>query len=144
MTGHRARVIVFTVSTIAILLASHSLSPAGAPPQTLAEEVVSWASVLWLGALLPGSLGLIGTLLYRFPSDLDDIQPINSMICWRIVTAGKNIDVVLSTIRRCQAEMAKTPLAPHVIEVVIDECRNVALLPVEDVDLRVIVVPRNI
>jgi egghead protein (zeste-white 4 protein) len=143
MTGHRARVIAFTVSVIAILLASHSLSPADRPPQTLVEEIVSWTSLLWLGALLPGSLGLIGTLFYRFPSDLDDVRPINSMICWRIVTAGKNIDVVLSTIRRCQAEMAKTPLAPYVIEVVIDECRNVALLPVEDVDLRVIVVPRE-
>ncbi len=43
------------------------------------------------------------------------------MICWRIVTAGKNLDIVLSTIRRCQREMAETPLAPYVIQVVIDE-----------------------
>jgi egghead protein (zeste-white 4 protein) len=86
---------------------------------------------------------LIGTLLYRFPSDLDEVRPINKTICWRIVTAGKNIDVVLSTIRRCQAEMAKTPLAPYVIEVVIDECANVVLLPVDAVDVRVIVVPRE-
>ena len=143
ITGHRARVIVFAVSAIVILLASHSLSPAGTPPRTLVEEIASWASLLWLGALLPGSLGLIGTLLYRFPSDLDEVRPINKMICWRIVTAGKNIDVVLSTIRRCQAEMAKTPLAPYVIEVVIDECANVALLPVEAVDVRVIIVPRE-
>jgi egghead protein (zeste-white 4 protein) len=143
ITGHRARVIAFTVSVIAILLAAHSLSPAGRSPRTLDEEIASWASLLWVGALLPGSLGLIGTLLYRFPSDLDDIRPINRMICWRIVTAGKNIDVVLSTIRRCQSEMAKTPLAPYVIEVVIDECWNVALLPVDAVDVRVIVVPRE-
>jgi egghead protein (zeste-white 4 protein) len=143
VTGHRASVIAFMVSIVAITLASHSLSPTGAPPQTLAEDIVSWASLLWLGALLPGSLGLIGTLLYRFPSDLDDARPISRMICWRIVTAGKNIDIVLSTIRRCQAEMAKTPLAPYVIEVVIDECGNVALLPVEDADVCVIFVPRD-
>src|ERR1700685_4455717 len=37
--------------------------------------------------------------------------------------------------------MAKTPLAPYVIEVGIDECRDVALLPVEDADVRIIVVP---
>lgn len=143
LTGHRARVIVFTVSVVAILIASHSLSPATRPPKTAPEDIISWASLLWLGALLPGSLGLIGTLSYRFPSDLDEAQPINNMICWRIVTAGKNIGIVLSTIRRCQAEMIKTPLAPYVIEVVIDECSNAALLPVEDVDLRVIVVPRD-
>jgi hypothetical protein len=62
MSGHRARVIAFTVSVIAVLLASHSLPPAGRPAGTLVEEIVSWMSLLWLGALLPGSLGLIGTL----------------------------------------------------------------------------------
>ncbi len=143
ITGHRARAIVFSVAVTAILLAAHWLSPGGRTPQTLVEEIVSWMSLLWLGALLPGSLGLIGTLLYRFPPDLDDVRPTNRMICWRIITAGKNIDVVLSTIRRCQAEMARTPLAPYIIEVVIDECWNVALLPKEDVDLRIVVVPRE-
>lgn len=143
MTGHRVRVIVFTTSVTAILLAAHSLSSAGRSPQSLVDGVVSWISLLWLGALLPGSLGLIGALLYRFPNDLDDIRPISRMICWRIVTAGKNIDIVLSTVRRCRAEMAKTPLAPYLIEVVIDDCANVARLPAEDVDLRVLVVPRH-
>ena len=143
LTGHRATVIAFMASMIAISLALHSLSPSATPPRTLVESIVSWSSLLWLGALLPGSLGLIGTLLYRFPTDLDDARPINRMICWRIVTAGKNIDVVLSTIRRCQSEMAETPLAPYVIGVVIDECTNVALLPGEDADVRIIVVPRE-
>jgi egghead protein (zeste-white 4 protein) len=81
ITGHRARVIAFTVSVTAILLAVHSLWPIGRSPRTLVEEIISWVSLLWLGALLPGSLGLIGTLLYRFPSDLDDIRPIDKMIC---------------------------------------------------------------
>jgi egghead protein (zeste-white 4 protein) len=143
LTGHRTRVIAFMALTIAILLASRLLAPATAPPRTLLEKTVSWGSLLWLGALLPGSLGLIGTLIYRFPTDLDDASPIERMICWRIVTSGKNIDVVLSTIRRCQGEMAKTPLAPYLIEIAIDECRNVALLPHHDVDVRVIVVPRD-
>ncbi len=143
LTGHRASVIVFLVSMVTLLIGSYLLTPAARPPRTLAEYVASWASLLWLGALLPGSLGLVGTLLYRFPTDLDDARPINRKICWRIVTAGKNIAVVLSTIRRCRHEMAMTPLAPYVIEVVIDECGNVALLPHEDLDVRVIVVPRE-
>jgi egghead protein (zeste-white 4 protein) len=143
ITGHRTRVIVFTFSVVAALLAAHWLSTAGRPPQTVVDVIVAWSSLVWLGALLPGSLGLIGTLYYRFPSDLDDISPINRMICWRIVTAGNNIDVVLSTVRRCQTEMAKTPLAPYVIEVVIDECSNVLRLPNEGGDVRILVVPRD-
>lgn len=143
ITGHRVRVVAFTLSVSAILLTGHALTSSGRSAHTLTEEIASWLSLLWLGALLPGSLGLIGTLLYRFPSDLDEVRPTVRTICWRIVTAGKNIDVVLSTIRRCQSEMARTPLAPYVIEVVIDEGPNVALLPEGEVDVRVIVVPRE-
>jgi len=45
-TGHRATVVAFMLSMITILLASHSLSAAAAPPRTLVENIVSWASLL--------------------------------------------------------------------------------------------------
>ncbi len=91
--------------------------------------------------MLSGTVGLLGAFAYRHPTALDDAQPINRTICWRIVTAGKNIDVVLRTIRRCQSEMARTPLAAYVIEVVMDKCDNILLLPQHDKDVRVITVP---
>ena len=80
----RARIAACVV-VVAILLASRLLAPAAAPPRTLLEKTVSWGSLLWLGALLPGSLGLIGTLLYQFPTDLDDAS-------WELLTGSGGAD----------------------------------------------------
>jgi beta-1,4-mannosyltransferase len=134
------------VSLFSIILTSsvwYFLSPVGKPPTTPFDTVWSWASLLWLSGMLPGTVGLLGAFAYRHPTTLDDAQPINRMICWRIVTAGKNIDIVLRTVRRCQNEMAKTPLASYIIEVVMDKCDNVLLLPQHDKDVRIIVVPED-
>jgi egghead protein (zeste-white 4 protein) len=130
-------------SIILISLVRYFISPEGSFPTTLLDKIWAWSSLLWLSALLPGTIGLLGALSYRHPTTLDDVQPINRTICWRIVTAGKNINVVLSTIRRCQNEMAKTPLAPYIIEVVMDYGDNICLLPANDKDVRVIVVPKD-
>ncbi|HEY5225817.1 MAG TPA: glycosyltransferase family 2 protein [Methylovirgula sp.] len=93
--------------------------------------------------MIPGTVGLVGAFAYRHPTTLDDAQPIKQQICWRIITSGKNIEIVLRTILRCRAEMKRTPLAPYVIEVVIDKCSNVAFLPQRDADVRVITVPED-
>lgn len=131
------------VSINLISVVWYFMSRDGRLPTALLDQIWSWASLLWLSALFPGTLCLFGMLAYRHPTTLDNAKPINRTICWRIVTAGKNINVVLSTIRRCQSEMAKTPLAPYIIEVVIDFCDNICLLPTKDKDVRVIVVPKD-
>jgi egghead protein (zeste-white 4 protein) len=124
-----------------ILIGWYWMSPLAKTSATPFDHFWSWASLLWLCPLLSGTLGIFGTLAYRHPDDLDLVQPINRAICWRIVTAGKNIDIVLDTIRRCQSEMAKSPLARYIVEVVIDDCANVSRLPADQQDVRVIVVP---
>ena len=143
LTGHRTRVIACLLLTFAASAGLRALAPEAKSPQTWFDQVAAWGSLLWLSALAPGAVGLVGTLAYRHPSRLDDASPIARMICWRIVTAGKNLDIVLSTIRRCQREMAETPLAPYVIEVVIDEGADVSRLPGDDADVRLIVVPNG-
>ncbi|HLH12717.1 MAG TPA: glycosyltransferase family 2 protein [Methylovirgula sp.] len=143
ITGHRTRIIVSILSLMVISSIWYFVSPAAKPPASVIDKLWSWSSLLWLSGLLPGSVGLVGALLYRHPTRLDDAEPISQPICWRIVTAGKNINVVLRTIRRCQNEMAKTPLAPYVIEVVMDYGDNILLLPQHDKDVRVIIVPED-
>lgn len=143
VTGHRTRVVICMVLVNFVLIGWYLMSPVAKASTTIFDHVWSWASLLWLCPLLSGSLGLLGTMAYRHPDDLDQAQPINRALCWRVVTAGKNIDVVLSTIRRCQSEMAKSPLAQYIIEVVIDECDNVRRLPMDQKDVRIIVVPQD-
>ena len=64
--------------------------------------------------------GLAGLLAYRHPTRLDTVQPIDTLVSFRIVSRGTNVEALVSTIRRCQHEMARTPLFPYVIEVVTD------------------------
>jgi egghead protein (zeste-white 4 protein) len=143
LTGHRTLVVACLLLTFAISAGLRLIAPQPNPPTSWFDQLAAWGSLLWLSALIPGTIGLMGTLSYSHPSRLDDATPIARTICWRIVTAGKNLDIVRSTIRRCQREMARTPLAPYIIEVVIDEGADLSALPGDDDDVRLIVTPRG-
>lgn len=101
----------------------------------------SWDSLLWLGAVIPGSMGLLGMLSFRHPKHLDTVQPIATLVTWRIVSCWTNIEALTNTIRRCQREMAKTPLFSYIIEVVTDTA-EIKLLPPEK-DIHHIIVPSS-
>src|SRR3954470_21688245 len=106
VTGHRVRVIVCMTATICFLYwLQDFMWPDADRPVSLLDQIWSLGSILWLGALIPGTVGLLGMLAYRHPTELDTATPIPQLVCWRIVTSGKNIAIVLDTIRRCLAEM---------------------------------------
>lgn len=142
LTGHRLRIVAYMIAGITLLYIFQSwLWPSGRSPHTLLENIWSWGSLLWLGAVVPGTLGLAGMLTFRHPKHLDTVKPINKFVSWRIVSRGANVKALMETIRRCQSEMAKTPLFPYVIEVVTDIPG--IKLPPPDQDIKYIVVPQE-
>ncbi len=142
ITGHRVRVVIYLIAVMALLYAAqHLLWPHGLRPHTLIERVWSWMDLLWISAVLPATLGLIGELSFRHPESLDEVQPIDRLVCWRIVSRGENAEVLLSTVRRIQKEMAASPLFPYIIEVVTDTVSPAIPYPNEDV--RLIAVPQS-
>lgn len=139
-TGHRLRVFAYTIIGICLLYDIQSiLWPVTTIPHSFLAIVWSWGSVLWLGAVIPGTMGLLGMLAFRHPKHLDTVKPITTLVAWRIVSRGTNTEALTATIRRCQKEMQKTPLFPYIIEVVTDT-RGIKVLP-PDNDIRYIVVP---
>jgi beta-1,4-mannosyltransferase len=139
-SAHRLRVVVYITVGVLVLYALQAwLWPVSRSPHTAIEEVWSWGSLLWLGAVLPGGLGLAGMLKFRHPKQFKEVKPIDKLVAWRIVSRGTNTAALTATIRRCQAEMSKTPLFPYVIEVVTD-ARDVDLPPPNQ-DLRYLAVP---
>lgn len=141
-SAHRLRVVVYmTIGVLVLYILESWLWPTSRAPRTVGENVWSWGSLLWLGAVIPGSLGLVGMLKFRHPKHLDTVKPINNFVAWRIVSRGTNIGALTDTIRRCQSEMAKTPLFPYIIEVVTD-LDDIALPP-PNIDLRYIAVPHE-
>jgi egghead protein (zeste-white 4 protein) len=115
------------------------LWPEAGSPETTMDHIVYWGSVVWFGPLYYAVSTLAGLLWFRHPEQLDDVKPINKLVAWRIVSRGTNVEALSHTIARCHAEMAKTPLFPYVVEVVIDQLD--AAMPPPNENLRYIKVP---
>lgn len=142
LTGHRLWVLMCLVVGIALLYTlQYVLWPTSRQPVTLVQHFWAWGSLLWLGAVVPGTFGLMGMLRFRHSKHLDKVIPIGRLVCWRIVSRGTNVEALTETIRRCQAEMAKTPLFPYIIEVVTD-FHGIKLDP-PNKDIRYIRVPQS-
>ena len=140
VTGHRLQVVLSMIIGIAVLYGIQDfIWHAYSQPHTSAERIWAWGQVLWIIAFIPGTLGLLGMLKFRHPANLDNAQPIHTLVSWRIVSRGINLETLISTIQRCQREMGRTPLFPYVIEVIIDN--DVSEKLPADRDIRYIRVP---
>lgn len=142
MTGHRLRALGYmAVSIWALYIVQYLCWPRSRLPVSYLDQLWSWGSIVWLVAVIPGTLGFIGMVAFYHPRTLDQVRPINRLVSWRIVSRGTNIEALTNTIRRCQEEMRTTPLFPYVIEVVIDEVS--LLLPPPNDDLSYFVIPKE-
>ena len=142
ITGHRLNVLtIWFICTLLFYFLQYMIWPKGVVPRTAMETIFSWGSLLWLSAVVPSFCALTGLIIFRHPRKPDQIRPIRHLVSWRIVSRGTNAKVLTDTIRRCQQEMAKTPLFPYVIEVVTDE-RSVDLRPPAS-DVISLAVPKN-
>lgn len=143
ITGYRVRLIVsMVVVTSGLYFLQELLWPIAEPADTLPEKVWSYGSFLWLAAVIPGVMAVIGLLMFRQPDDLDAVRPIPQRVSWRIVTLGSNIEALTATIRRCQREMSATSLFDYVIEVVTEAGTHIDELPLGE-DIFYIVVPAD-
>lgn len=137
ITGHR----VITLLCVTVLMfdeywVQNALWP-DKDETTAFQRIFAQGSIVWLMTLIPGVLGLIGTIMFKHHDNLDDVKPMSTLIIWRIVSRGTNREALCATVNRVQAEMATTPLYPYLIEVVTDEP---PLLPASD-DLMCLTVP---
>ena len=143
LTGHRVyTALTMTICTVVLYLLQDWIWPKAQAPHGFWQQVWSWGSLVWLGAVIPGTLGLLGMLAYRHPRTLDAVSPTSQTVCWRIVTRGTNVEALQSTIRRCQQEMRKTSLFPYLVEVVVDEKAPIDRLPHDD-DVVYLEVPKS-
>jgi beta-1,4-mannosyltransferase len=138
ITGHRLRTLMIVGLLLVGIYSIQDLiwSETDVQDSTF-DQIFAWGAVLWASALIPGSLGLIGLMWYCHSDRLDDVMPIGNLVVFRIVSRGTNESALLDTIRRCQAEMSKSPLFPYVIEVVTDGDAFIAPDKADIVALRV-------
>jgi beta-1,4-mannosyltransferase len=139
---HRTFVAVVLALVLAALYGLQSaLWKHAAPPHTGLAAVWSWASLLWVTALVPAAAGLAGLLAYRHPRNLHLTMPVDIPVCFRVVSRGRNTEALRSTIMAIDMEMTATPLFPYTIEVVTDQA--LAYMPPPGRGLTYIQVPRG-
>ena len=133
ITGHRADVVLYmTICILALYQLQSFLWHPGPPVHGTALQAWSWASLLWLNALIPGILGIAGLITYRHPDSLDQVSPIPRLVCWRIVSRGTNTAALIDTIHACRMAMMSAPLFRHMIEVVTDKANPDLPSPAQD------------
>ena len=121
LTTHRIQAVFsLTFGMAALFLLQDWIWSSVTRPVTWYDEVWSWGSLLWLTALIPSACGFVGILWYRFAPDLDEVAPVTSLVVFRIVSRGTNRQALEATVKRCHAEMVRSPLFPYVVEVVTD------------------------
>ncbi len=120
-SGHRLTVISYLIgSMVALYFLQAWFWPLDSQPVSLFGDVWSWGALLWITSAIPGSIGLIGLIMYKHPTSLDHVRPMQTLVTIRIVSRGTNTIALTRTIRRCRRELARLPLFPYIIEVVID------------------------
>jgi len=91
-------------------------------------ETVATLSYVWILLAIPIFFNVIGALTFRNAGpELVNAQPIQNLVCFRVVTRGTNVEAVLKTVHSVQVEMARSPLFPYCVELVTDQ-----VLPVAD------------
>ena len=93
------------LGTLVLFAYQAFLWPQTTRPTDMLQASWSWGAVLWLGAVIPGALGMVGLITFRHPRHLDTVHRMEREVSWRICSKGSNIEALATTIRRCQREM---------------------------------------
>lgn len=105
----------------ALFLLQSFLWENGRVPESRLEHVISWMGYAWAVPLIPSLFALLGLVLYRKPRyPSRKLDPIETIVSFRIIARGENAFRLRSTIESVRSEMAALPLFPYLIEAVTD------------------------
>lgn len=124
---YRATILIgLLIGIICIRLIREMVWPTGRIPVGPAEKILSYGPILWALPALPAAFALLGFMLYpgltarsRGPRGRKASVPsIETMVCFRIVTRGDNLDALCRSVEAVLREMASLPAFRHCVEVV--------------------------
>lgn len=89
-------------------------------PISYIEQFWAMGHFLWAAGIPSCLLGLIGILTYRKKS-LTNVSSVKNKVCFRIVSYGKNVTALRSTIDSIIEKMERYPAFPYIVEVFAEE-----------------------
>jgi egghead protein (zeste-white 4 protein) len=129
----------FVMAFVVIMVVRAFLFPAGRPPVLWWQHALQLMSWCWLGALPAGLVALASLALPSVPRPAGAGSPIANLVCFRVVSRGRNAAALADTVSAIRQAMTERPMFPYCIEVVTDEY---VTLP-DGPDLRAFVVPAD-
>jgi len=128
---------VWLIAVLALRLLSVYVLPAGRHPVSGFEKIIALNSIWWMATLPAVAFGLACWLAPRRKNVRRGNTVIADLVCFRIVSRGRNADAVAETVHAVRTAWTARPLFRYRIEVVTDEP---VALPEGD-DVVAIVVP---
>jgi beta-1,4-mannosyltransferase len=130
------------VISIGLIIGYHAFFPQGRHAENYLEHV--WASLhYWWAAGVPAcGLGLAGMCLYR-RRELIDISVVHNLVIFRIVSLGRNVDALSTSIKHISEQMKKTSVFDFRIEVLVEQGQPFCDVPSNFEHTRIIVVPKS-
>jgi beta-1,4-mannosyltransferase len=138
----RLRVIrlVEFAGAFAVIMALRTFTiPSARPPVLWWEHALQLMSWCWLGALPAAGVALFSLALPAVRRPPGAGSRIVQLVCFRVVSRGRNAEALADTVSSIRRAMAERPMFPYCIEVVTDEY---VALP-DGPDLRAFVVPSD-
>ncbi|MDQ6650782.1 MAG: glycosyltransferase family 2 protein [Actinomycetota bacterium] len=133
------RLLLFLASYLLIMLVRSKAFPDGREPVLWWERAIQLLSWCWLGALPAALTALTSLALPAAARPAGAGLPIEYLVCFRVVSRGRNAEALAETVTSIRSTMALRSLFPYRIEVVTDEQVALPAGP----DLRAYVVPAD-
>jgi len=134
-----SRLLLFLAAYLLIMLVRSAAFPDGREPVLWWERAVQLHSWCWLGALPAALTAMMSLAVPAAPRPPGAGRPVPQLVCFRVVSRGRNAEALAETVTAIRTTMALRNLFPYRIEVVTDEQVALPLGP----DVRAYVVPTD-
>jgi len=134
-----SRLLLFLAAYLLIMLVRSAAFPDGREPVLWWERAVQLHSWCWLGALPAALTAMMSLAVPAAPRPPGAGRPVPQLVCFRVVSRGRNVEALAETVTAIRTTMALRNLFPYRIEVVTDEQVALPLGP----DVRAYVVPTD-
>lgn len=135
-------IISFIGISASIITGYYEFFPQGRHANNYIEYAWSSLHYWWAAGVPTCGLGLAGMCLYR-RRGLINISPIDNLVIFRIVSLGRNVDALSTSITHIVEQMRETAVFNFQIEVLVEEGQPFCDVPNTFEHTRIIIVPKS-
>jgi egghead protein (zeste-white 4 protein) len=87
------------------------------------QQIIESLALVWTLPIVTGGLSCLGMLMHRNPAPVEITGSLSTLVSFRYVSRGQNVDTLRAAVASVARNMAMLPAFPYVIEVIVEEER---------------------